>query len=65
LVKAFLAKNDVTTLKHPPHSPNLAAADIYLLPRMKSALKGRCLRDAIDVITNAMEELKRLSQNGF
>ena len=65
LVKAFLAKNYVTTLKHLPHSPKLAAADFYLLPRMKSALRGRCLRDAIDVLKNTTKELKKSSQNGF
>jgi len=39
LVKDFLAKNNVTTLEHPPYSPDLAAADFYLFPGMKSALK--------------------------
>ena len=61
LIKDFLAKNNVTTLKHPKHSHNLAAADFCLLPRMKSALKGRCLRNVIDALKNATEELKRLS----
>ena len=27
LVKDFLAKNDMATLQHPPHSPDLAPAD--------------------------------------
>jgi len=40
-VKDFLAKNSVTTLEHPPHSPELAAVDFYLFPRLKSALKRR------------------------
>jgi hypothetical protein len=30
LVKGLLAKNNVTTLEHPPHWPDLAAADFYL-----------------------------------
>ena len=29
-VKDFLPNNHVTTLKHPPYSPDLAAADLYL-----------------------------------
>jgi hypothetical protein len=65
LFNDFLAKNNVTTLEHPPYSPALDQADFYLFLRKKSALKGRCLRDAIDVLKYAMEELKRLSQNGF
>jgi hypothetical protein len=32
---------------------------------MKSALKGRRSYNATDMIRNATEELKRLSQNGF
>jgi len=65
LVKDFLAQNNVTTLQHPPYSPDLALADLYLFPRLKSALKGQRLCDATDIIKNATEELKRLSQNGF
>jgi hypothetical protein len=30
LVKYLLANNIVTTLEHPTHSPDLAAADLYL-----------------------------------
>jgi hypothetical protein len=29
-IKYFLANNNMTTLEHPPHSPQLAAADFYL-----------------------------------
>jgi len=55
LVKDFLAKNNVTTLKHPPHSPDLAPADFYLFPRLESALKGQGFCDATDIIRNADE----------
>jgi hypothetical protein len=66
LVNDFLAKNNVTTLEHPPNSTDLAVADtyLYLFPRLKSALKGGCL-DAADFNENAIEELKRLSQSYF
>jgi histone-lysine N-methyltransferase SETMAR len=64
LFKDFLTKNNVTTLEHPPNSPDLAATDIYLFPRLKSALKGGCL-DVADFSNDAIEELKRLSQNYF
>jgi hypothetical protein len=55
----------VTTLEHPPHSPDLTQADFYLFHGLKTALKGRRLCDATDVIKNEMEELKELLQNGF
>jgi len=65
LVKDFLVKNSVTTMEHPQYCPDLASADFYLLFRLKSALKGRRFCDITDIIKNATEELKRLSQNGF
>jgi hypothetical protein len=64
LVNDFLANNNVTTLEHSPYPPNLVPANFYLFPRLKSALKGQHFCDATD-IKKAMEELKRLSQNGF
>jgi hypothetical protein len=45
--------------------PELAPADIYLFPLLKSVLKGRRFCDASDIIKNASEELKSLSQNVF
>jgi len=62
LVKDFLANNYVTTLQLPSC---LAPADIYMFPRLKSAMKERSFCDARDIINNATEELKRLSQNGL
>jgi hypothetical protein len=58
LVKDVSAKNNA---QHPPYSPDLTAANFYLFPKIKSALKGRRFCDATDIIKNATEELKRLS----
>ena len=52
-------------MQHPTYTPDLAAADLYMFPRLKSALKGQRLCDTTDIIKNAKEELKRLSKNGF
>jgi hypothetical protein len=51
-VKGFLAKNKVTTLKHPPYSSGLVPSNVYLFPRLKSALKGRSFCDATDINKN-------------
>jgi hypothetical protein len=64
-VKYFLAKNNATTLDNPACFRELIAADFYLYPRIISAVKERCFCDATDIIKNATEELKRLSQNDF
>jgi hypothetical protein len=60
----FLTENSVTTMGHPPHSPDRAPSDFYLFPQLKSAMKARHFCDATD-IKNVSEELKRLAQNGF
>jgi hypothetical protein len=52
-------------MEHPAYFREMTAAEFYLFPRIISALKGWCFCDANDVIRNATEELKRLSQNGF
>jgi hypothetical protein len=62
LVKDFVTTNNVATLEHPSYSPDLTAADFYLFPRLKSVLKGKRFCDDTDIIRNATEELKRLSQ---
>jgi hypothetical protein len=49
LVMDILAKSNVTTLEHPPYTSDLAAADLYLFPRLKSALKGQRLCDTTDI----------------
>jgi hypothetical protein len=64
LVKDFLAKKNMTTLQHLPHSPDSAPADFYLFPRC-----NQHWRDGVFVmlltIMNAAEEPKRPSQNGL
>jgi transposase len=61
LVAGFLAKNKLTTLEHPPYSPDQSPAGFYLLPLTKSELKGWRFYDAHYIIKNATKELKRLS----
>jgi histone-lysine N-methyltransferase SETMAR len=57
LFKDFLANNNVAILEHPPHSPDLAPADVYLFPQLKSALKLWVFGDTTDIIKNATVEL--------
>jgi hypothetical protein len=39
-VSAFWARKGITVLHHPPYSPDLAAADFWLFPKVKLAMKG-------------------------
>ena len=43
IVKQFLAQRKVIVLNHLPYSPDLAPADYFLFPKVKSHLKGRLL----------------------
>jgi hypothetical protein len=52
-------------MEHSPNSPDLVAADFYLLLLLKSAMKWRRVCVVTDIIKNATGELKRLSQLGF
>jgi hypothetical protein len=64
LVKDFLV-NNVTILKHPLYSPDVASADFYLLPPLKVALKGRRFCVGAFITKGATEEVKMLSRDGF
>jgi len=65
LLKDSLAKNNVTTLKHPPYSPDLAPADFLPVTSTDISPEVTIVCDITDNIKNATEELKRISQNGF
>jgi histone-lysine N-methyltransferase SETMAR len=41
IVKAFLAKNGVATLHHPPYSPDLSPCDFFLFGELKKWVRGK------------------------
>ena len=41
IVTAFLKKEKVTVLPHPPYSPDLAPCDFFLFPKLKAFLAGQ------------------------
>ena len=63
LAKNLIVKKNVTTLEHPPYSFDLATVGFYSFLVLKSGFKGWSLCDAIYIIQNATEELKKRSQN--
>ena len=65
MVEDFFSKNNMTMMEHPLYSADIASANFCLFPRLKSALKGQCFCYANDIIKNATDEQKRLSQNVF
>ena len=41
LIRSYLAKHQTSFVPHPPYSPDLAPADFFLFPKLKTTLKGR------------------------
>ena len=56
-VQEFLAAKEVKTIPHPPYSPDLAPADFFLFPRIKTELAGRTL--TADTFKNNWEGVVR------
>jgi histone-lysine N-methyltransferase SETMAR len=53
ILKQVLAQRKVIVLDHPPYSPDLAPADYFVFPKIKSHFKGR-LFDSISGIQKAV-----------
>ena len=65
LVRNFLAKNETTVVPQSSYSPDLAPADFFLFPKLKSTLKGRRF-DTVDVIQkNSTNELFAIPKEAF
>jgi hypothetical protein len=48
-VSQFLARKGPFAMDHPPYSPDLAPADFWLLPKLKSVLKGKHFLDVKEI----------------
>ena len=45
----FLTQNNITTLYHPPYSPDFSLPDYFLFPNLKMKLKGLRFEDAAEI----------------
>jgi transposase len=52
LVRNFLAKNGMTVVPQPPYCPDLAPADFFVFPKLKSVLKGCCFETFDEIQKN-------------
>ena len=43
LVKEYMDQKGLKVIEHPPYSPDLALADFFLFPKVKSSLAGNTL----------------------
>ena len=61
----YLASKQITVLKHPAYSPDLAPSDFFLFPKVKEILKGMHFDEIDDIRTNTKAALKTIPQNQF
>ena len=52
-------------LDHPPYSPNLALADFFLYPRLKTAIKGARFAEVNDIKDRVTAVLSSIPQEAF
>jgi hypothetical protein len=63
-VLIFDPKN-VTTLYHPPYSPDLSPPDYFLFPKLKMKLKGLHFADVAEIQEATTDELKKVQREEF
>jgi len=65
IVKQFLGQRKVTVLEHPPYSPDLAPADHFLFPKVKSHLKGHLFDSISDIQKFVTSTLNTIAKDDF
>ena len=64
-IHSYLAKHRTSVVLHPPHSPNLAPADFFLFPKLKTTLKGCRFQTIEEIQENAIRELRAVTESAF
>ena len=49
LICSYLAKHQTSVVPHPPYSPDLAPVEFFLLPKLKTTLKGSCFQTTEEI----------------
>jgi len=65
LIREFLTIHETTVVPQPPYSPDLAPADFFLFPQLKSSLKGRRFQTIEEIEENWTRDLSAFPQNKF
>jgi len=65
LIRSYQAKHQTSVVPHPPYSPDLAPADFFLFPKLKSTLKGRRFQTIEEIQENAVRELRAITESAF
>jgi len=65
LIRSYLAKRHTSVVPHPHYSPDVAPADFFLFPKLKTTLKGRHFQTIDDIQENAITELHAITESAF
>ena len=61
----YLAKHQTPVVPHTPYSSDLAPADFFLFPKLKTTLKGRRFQTIEEIQENATIELRAIISSAF
>jgi len=59
-IREFLTKHEATIVPQPPYSPDLAPADFFLFPKLKSTLKGHRFQTVEEIEENSIRDLRAI-----
>jgi len=65
LIRSYPAKHQTSIYAHPPYSPDLAPADFFLFPKLKTTLEGRRFKTIGKIQENAIRELRAITESAF
>ena len=65
LICSYLAKHPTSIVLHPPCSPDLAPADFFLFPKLKTTLKECHFKTIKEIQENAIKELCAITESAF
>jgi len=65
LIHSYLAKHQTSFVLHRPYSLDLAPADFFLFPKLKTTLKGRRFQTIEEIQENTIRELRAITGNAF
>ena len=64
-IREFLTKHEETFVPQPPYSSDMAPAEFYLFPKLKSSIKGRRFQTVEEIEENSIWDLRAIPQNTF
>ena len=65
LIRSYLEKHQTSIVLQPPYSPDLAPADFFLFPKLKTTLKGRRFQTIEEFQENAVRDLSAITEIAF